>query len=75
MPRLILEQIHWGVAPCELCGEPAQGIYEEDSLLCFDCVERILDRLEAVHLAPQLRQSLPAFSDQFRLEPRPDRGA
>lgn len=70
MRRLIADAVHWGVAPCENCGEPAQAILDETQLVCFYCVELILDRAEAVNILPSLRRTLPSFSDQFRLEPR-----
>jgi len=65
--RRINEQVAWGVEPCEFCPNAAQGILDETQLVCFDCLERVLDRAEAVHIYPGMRATLPSFSDQFNL--------
>ena len=62
-----MEQVAWGVAPCEFCPEAAEAILDESQLVCLDCLERVLDRAEAVYINPAMRGTLPAFSDTFNL--------
>ncbi len=65
-PRLIWDQVRWGVAACQArgCLEPAAGILDERELRCLACLELELDRAEAVRIAPSLRSTLPALHDR-----------
>ena len=53
---------HWGIMGCSAphCENPAELLLDsEETPYCFDCVEKLIERQEALAIHPGLMSTLP----------------
>lgn len=53
------DEVFWGSEPCSVDPLHPGECLLEGVVYCLDCVELIVDRWVAVHMAPKLRGTLP----------------
>lgn len=63
----MIEWADWHLDPrrrqCSYCPHWAAALLDGE-LVCLDCADALLERLEAVHLVPAFRSELPSFTDR-----------